>query len=393
MASKRRAGAAVILIAALSVGAAACGSSGGGGSSSGLPSTITIGSPLDLSGVAAAANVGVSELKGEQLAVSQINSSGFLGKSKINLDSSDTQTVTTTAVQSVIGMTQGGNKVDGIVGFTLSASFFAAGPYAQKAHVPVITVDLSDTGITQVGDYIFRVAPAEDDVYMATDPQILKALGAKTAAYIYDSDSANVVAQSTFRRDLAQSLGVKTVADESVTSDAISFQAQLTKIKAAHPDVLIQDLNGGQDPTFLAQAAQAGLKIPIMADIGFDVPSIFTTPEANCATFSTIWNAAANTGKNQAFQAAYKSKDGAAPDVYAAEGYDAIYLMATAFKDANSVDGPKVQAALAAIKGGFSGALGVYGFDSQRSPTITPITFEIDKGTAVLWKPGISCTP
>jgi branched-chain amino acid transport system substrate-binding protein len=382
------------MTAAISVAAAACGSSGGGGgSSSGLPSTITIGSPLDLSGEAAAADVGVSELKGEQLAVSQINSSGFLGKSKIDLKSSDTQTVTTTAVQSVIGMTQGSNKVDGIVGFTLSASFLAAGPYAQKAQIPVITVDLSDTGITNVGDYIFRVAPAEDDVYKAADPQILKSLGAKTAAYIYDSDSANVVAQSAFRRELAQSLGVKTVANESVTSDAISFQAQLTKIKAAHPDVLIQDLNGGQDPTFLAQAAQAGLNIPIMADIGFDVPSIFATPEANCSTFSTIWNAGASTGKNQEFQAAYKAKYHAVPDVYAAEGYDAIYLMATAMKNANSVDGPKVRAALAAIKSGFSGALGVYGFDAQRSPTIAPITFQIEHHAAVLWKPGTTCTP
>jgi branched-chain amino acid transport system substrate-binding protein len=392
MAGKRIAGAVAIATAAITLGATACGSSSGGSSSSGgLPSTITIGSPLDLSGPAAAAAVGVSELKGEQLAVSEINSKGFLGKSKIDLSYTDTQTQTNQAVQAVIGMTKA-NKVDAIIGFTLSASFLAAGHYAQAAQVPVITVDLSDTGITQVGSYIFRVAPAENDVYKATDPQILKSLGAKTAAYIYDSDSANVQAQSTYRRQLAESLGVKTVADESVTSDAISFQAQLTKIKDAHPDVLVQDLNGGQDPTFLAQAAQAGLKIPIMADIGFDTPSIFTTPEANCATFSTIWDASSTTGQNQQFQAAFMAKYKTTPDVYAAEGFDAVWLMATAMKNSNSATGPKVRAALAAIKD-YSGALGVYGFNAQRSPTITPLTFEIDNGKAIPWKPGTTCTP
>lgn len=376
---------------------AACGSSGsknsGGGSTgdpgSGLPSTITIGSPLDTSGPAAAAAVGVSEQKGEQLAADEINSSGFLGSSKINLKVADTQTQTTVAVQTMIGMTKT-SKVNAIVGFTLSASFLASGKLAQSAGIPVITVDLSDTGITEVGDYIYRIAPASNDIYKATDPKILQDLGAKTAAYLYDSDSANVEGQSTFRRQENQAAGIKTVADESVTSDAISFQAQLTKIKSANPDVLIVDLNGGQEPTFLRQAAQAGLKVDILGDIGLDVPSVIQTPQAQCATFATIWDESSTAGKNQQFLSSYKSKYNATPDLYAAEGYDAVWMMATAMKNAKSVDGSKVRDALATLKN-FSGALGVYGFGPDRSPTITPLIFHVQDKQAVAWKPGGNC--
>jgi branched-chain amino acid transport system substrate-binding protein len=146
-----------------------------------LPATIKIGAPLDTSGSAAVATVGSDEKAGMQMAINEINSKGFLGSTKLALDFVDTQAAKDVATQTVIAMTTS-DKVDAIIGFSLTPSFQAAGPTAQAAKVPTIAVGLSGTGVTEIGDYVFRVYGPLIKLYDAADPTILKALGAKTAA-------------------------------------------------------------------------------------------------------------------------------------------------------------------------------------------------------------------
>lgn len=358
------------------------------GSGSGLSGTITIGAPLDLSGSAAIATVGPDELKGEQMAVKEVNSSHFLGAAQIKLDSVDTQASQALAVQTVTSMVN--NKDTAIVGFSLSPSFLAAGPLAQKAGVPVMAVGLSGTGITEVGDHVFRVYPALTTLYQRTDPGIVQALGAKTAAYFYDNDSSNTTEQHDYRQKLLEGMGIKTVASESTTSNAISYQTQLTAIKAAHPDVVVVNLNGGQDPTFAQQAKQAGLSVPIMGDIGWGAPNVISQPGAQCAIFTTTWDSSMTAGKNPQFVSNYQAEYHTAPSQYAAWGYDGIWLMATGIKNAGSTSQPAIRDALASLKN-FSGALGVYGFDSQRDPTQNGVVLQINGGKTVDWTPSTKC--
>jgi branched-chain amino acid transport system substrate-binding protein len=382
---------------ALALGVAACGggskgsASTGGGSGGGLSGTIKIGAPLDTSGSAGIAVVGTDEQKGEQFAVDEINSSGFLGNAKLDLKVVDTKAAKETAVQTVIDMTRT-DKVDAIVGFTLSPSFLAAGPQAQQAKVPTIAVGLSGTGVTEVGDYIFRVYPALVEFYKNEDPKIVKALGAKTAAYFYSSDSSNVAEQYQFRRKQLEGLGIKTVAAQGIATDAIDYQPQLTKIKNANPDVLVVDINGGQDPTFLAQLKQAGLKVPLMGDVGWGAPNVVSDPTAQCAVFTTTWDVDSTAGKNPEFVKAYEAKHGAKPSQYAAWGYDGIWMLATAIKQAGTKDPQKVRDTLAGLKG-ISGALGDYDIGANRAPTQPGVTFQIRDGKLAPWSANTPCTP
>jgi branched-chain amino acid transport system substrate-binding protein len=382
---------------ALALGVAACGggsngsASTGGGSGGGLSGTIKIGAPLDTSGSAGIAVVGTDEQKGEQFAVDEINSSGFLGNAKLDLKVVDTKAAKETAVQTVIDMTRT-DKVDAIVGFTLSPSFLAAGPQAQQAKVPTIAVGLSGTGVTEVGDYIFRVYPALVEFYKNEDPKIVKALGAKTAAYFYSSDSSNVAEQYQFRRKQLEGLGIKTVAAQGIATDAIDYQPQLTKIKNANPDVLVVDINGGQDPTLLAQLKQAGLKVPLMGDVGWGAPNVVSDPTAQCAVFTTTWDVDSTAGKNPEFVKAYEAKHGAKPSQYAAWGYDGIWMLATAIKQAGTKDPQKVRDTLAGLKG-ISGALGDYDIGANRAPTQPGVTFQIRDGKLEPWSANTPCTP
>jgi branched-chain amino acid transport system substrate-binding protein len=370
---------------------AACGGSPSGGQAgNGLPANITIGAPLDISGSASVASVGAPEQEGEQLAVDEINSTGFLGKTRLTLKVVDTQASKELAVQTLTDMTVR-DKVDGIVGFTLTPSFLAAGPLAQRAGIPVITVDLSGTGITEVGNYIFRVSPALVTLFERGDPIIVKALKSKTAAYIYSSDSSNTAAQKDFRKKVLEGLGVTTVAEQGVTAAQIDYQTQLTAIKRANPDVLVIDLLGGQDATLAQQIKQAGLSVAQMGDVGWNSPNVMAVSGSQCTIFTTVWDPSISTGRNPHFLTLYQQKLSKAPTQYAAWGYDGVWLYATAVKNAGSANPAKVRDALANMKD-FQGTLGVYGFGPDRAPTVSGINLQVNGGKAVPWTPSSTCS-
>ena len=355
----------------------------------GLPATIKIGAPLDTSGSAAITTVGADELAGEKLAVDEINESGYLGNTKLDLDFVDTQAAKDVATQTVIAMTTT-DKANAIIGFSLTPSFLAAGPVAQAAKIPTIAVGLSGTGVTEVGDYIFRVYPPSVELFKRADPEIVKWLQPKTAAYIYSNDSSNVVEQANTRKSILEGLGVKTVEFQGVKSDAIDYQPQLTAIKAANPDVLVTDLNGGQDATFLAQLKQSGLEVPLMLDSAFGAPNVITDPQLQCATFTTTWDPSITTGRNPDFIKLYQDKNGKPASQYAAYGYDGIWLYATAVRNAGSADPAKVRDALAELTD-FPGALGVYSYDENRIPTQEPVIRQVDGGKSIPWDPATAC--
>ena len=342
-----------------------------------------------MSGSAAIATVGVDEQDGEQLALEQINSSHFLGNSQIKLNLVDTQASQPLAVQAVAAEIQA--KDAAVVGFTLSPSFLAAGPALQKAQIPTIAVGLSGVGITEVGNYIFRVYGPLDTLYARTDPEIVKAFGWKTAAYIYDSDSSNTTDQNNTQEKIMTSLGVKTVSVQSTTSDAISYQTQLTAIKAKHPDVLVPGLNGGQIPTLLNQMTTAGLNVVQLGGVSYGTPNVYSLKQANCTVFDTTWDPSDTTGKNPQFISTWTAKYKRPPSEYGAWGYDGMWLLATGLKDANSTSGPALRNALANLKS-FSGALGVYGFDAQRDPTGAGVLLQVQNGKLVPWTPTTTCT-
>jgi ABC-type branched-subunit amino acid transport system substrate-binding protein len=119
---------------ALVVGALASAVPAAGAASSKLPATITIGSPLDMSGVAAIAVVGQSEKAGIDLAVKEINDTKYLGKSKVAVDYTDTKADKNASVAA--GLKYASSKPAAVIGWTLSANYLAAVPPINAAKIP-----------------------------------------------------------------------------------------------------------------------------------------------------------------------------------------------------------------------------------------------------------------
>lgn len=385
---------------------AACSSSGGGsspsgtgaaagGGSGGLPATIDIGVPLDLTGSSEITGVGTGEQAGVQFAISQINSSHFLGNTQIKGTFFDTQASKTQAVARTIELAQ--DKVTAIVGYTLTDSFLAAAPTAQKAGIPTMAVGLSGSGVTNVGDYMFRELLDYALLFKQGDPQFVKATGGKTAAYLYGSDTVTTSGQFKERQALLQSLGVKTVAVQSITAASTDISAQLTAIKNANPAYVVVDVDTGQVPQVMSQIASSGINAQVLGDNGLGTPQTLASPTAakgaQCGLFAEPWYIGSTAGGNAQFVKDWEAANkGQQPDLFNALGHDAMWGMATAIKQANSTNGQSIRTALANLKANFSGALGAYKWASDGQPTYKVVTMQVNDGKAVVWTPASTCT-
>ncbi len=113
----------------------------------------------------------------------------------------------------------------------------------------------------------------------------------------------------------------------------LDFSAELTKIRATHPDAVFAFYPGGAGVQFLTQYAQSGLKrnIPLYTVFTIDELSLPIQNElALGVPGAQEWVNDLPFEANRKFVADYRSKYGKAPAFYGAQSYDAANLINSA---------------------------------------------------------------
>ncbi|MEV0589933.1 ABC transporter substrate-binding protein [Nonomuraea cavernae] len=381
-----------ILCAGLLVAACSSGNGGDGDSAAteGLPATVKVGVPLDLSGAAGIAGVGTAERDGIRLAAKEINDTGFLGATKVELVEIDTKASKQEAVQSVLKLTSDG--VDAVVGFTLTPSFLAAGPQLQQAGIPTVTVGLSASGVTEVGDYMFRLYPDMANVMPPADKEFAEAFGnVKTAAYMYQSDSEAAKVVTDKRKEVLEGMGIQTVGEETFVGTDTDVRAQLTNIKGKNPDVLVTMPLPGMMSTIYLQ----------LEEVGYD-GLVFAAPDASdatleqagkamqCLVYATAWNGQSTEGNNTHFLEYWKANgENRSATVFEAAGYASLWSLAHAVKAANTTDKKAVRDALAAVKD-IDSPFGKIGYTENRAASVKGTKLQIVDSKITLFDPAKS---
>src|ERR671937_2044623 len=148
--------------------------------------TVKVGAALSMTG--AAAVYGATQKAGIQLAVDEVNQKHPIPGVKLEAiieDDGSTKEQGINVFQRFINR----DKVSVIIGPTLSTTATAADPIAQMAKVPVLAVsNTAPTGITDIGDYIWRVSLTEKQVIPGALKKARQKLGFKTAAVLYGND-------------------------------------------------------------------------------------------------------------------------------------------------------------------------------------------------------------
>src|SRR5262249_23213835 len=116
------------------------------------------------------------------LAVKQVNEQKILGAgTTLKVSYTDTTSETDPAVEAFKKLVADPN-VTAILGPTISTQALAADPLAQAAGVPVVASSNTASGITTIGDYIFRTSLPESAVIPNTVKVAAKGFSLKKVA-------------------------------------------------------------------------------------------------------------------------------------------------------------------------------------------------------------------
>ena len=308
---------------------------------------------------------------GLDLALAEVNTQGVLGGRKIVLtveDSAANKDQAINAARKLIGR----DKVVAIIGPTLSNEMFAVGPVANERHIPILGTSTTASGITAIGDYVFRTSLPESDVIPVTLKKA-QSKGVKTIALMYANDDAFSKSGFDVMKAAAEKAGLQIVDIESFGSKDSDFSAQLTKIKALKPDAigisaLVEPVSG-----VLLAARQLGFgpETLFIGGNGSNSPKLgeIAGKAADGLIVGSPWFVGKSTPVNVKFVADFREKYSRDPDQFAAQAYDAMKIMAAAIDRAGATDAVKLRESLLQTK--FDGVMGPFSFTPGRDPAST----------------------
>ncbi len=349
-----------------------------GASAQGLPAEIKVGSLETLTGDSSV--YGLSIKSGLDLAFDQINAQAFLGKTKLKLVLLDEKADKQEGI-SVMGKLIDEEKVSAIIGPTLSSVAFAADPAAQKAGVPVIGTSTTASGITDMGDFIFRDSLPQSSFVPAPIEAAKAKFQVKRAALIFESTNEYSKSESEVFKTALKSSGIELVATESYSHGDTDFRTQLGKLKLHKPDLLVISALAGEAVPVLQQAREVGFNVPIVGGNGLNSPNVVKVAQAAAegVLVGAAWFRDSPNPKSRAFVEAYKAKYGNVPDQFAAQAYQGAWILATAIKNAGSADRKAIRDALAKIRD-LDGVLGSFSFNDKRDPVHPSVVLVVKDG-------------
>ena len=370
--------------AALSLALAACkngGGSGDAGAGSGTQAKgpAKMGAALSMTG--AAATYGQSQKNGLEAATEEVNGSNSLQGIKLELLVEDDATSKEQGIN-VFQRFINTDKVSVIIGPTLSTTATAADPLAQQAKVPVLAIsNTSPTGITDIGDYIWRDSLTEAQVVPGAVKKAKAKIGFKSAAVLYGNDDVFTKAGYDVMKKALADESVTVVDTQTFAKPDRDFSAQLTAMKGKKPEILVISALADNAAAIVAQARQLGYSGPILGGNGFNSPGFIKNagPAAEGVLVGTSWNSASTAPANQRFKELMQ-KRGANPDQFSAQAYSGVLIVAEAVRKAGYKTGRDD------IKGGFAQVkdldtpLGKFSFTQTRDAQHEPAVQQVKNG-------------
>jgi branched-chain amino acid transport system substrate-binding protein len=315
-------------------------------------------------------SMGVSMRDGVKLAVEEINAAGGLLGRKIELIERDDEAKNERGVQIAQELINK-EKVVATVGFINTGVALAAQRFYQDAKIPVMNNVATGTLITQQfkdqpENYVFRNS-ASDSIQapMIVEEAVVRR-GFKKVAILADSTNYGQLG----RADLEKALdlkGIKPVAVEKFNIKDVDMTAQLLKAKEAGAEAILTYAIGPELAQIANGMTKLGWKVPMIGSWTLSMANFIDNagPGGEGARMPQTFIQEPTTPKRQSFIIAYlrtfkpKANRMDSP-VSAAQGYDSIYLLAAAIKQANSTEGPKIKAALEDLKAPVEGVVTTY---------------------------------
>ena len=328
---------------------------------------------------------GKPTLEGMKMAAEEINTGGGVLGRKIEIVEADNRG----DKQECAALAQkfvSRDNVVAILGDPTTGISKVVAPIAQKAQVVMLSAGATGPGVVEIGDYIFRDTLLDSVAMPALVDYLVKNLKFTRFALVTSDNNDYSFGLSQTFRDAIKGKNVRIVADEKIKDGDKDFSAQVTNIKAMKPDAIFFSGYYTEGALLMKEARKQGIKAPMVGGDGISA-STFLELGGDAVEGSIAYlgfSPEQATGETATFVENYKKRTGELPEMFGAQGYDGVKILAAAMKRANSID-PKVFRTALAQTRNFPGVSGTVTIRPNREPVKSPLcVLEVKGGKYVL---------
>ena len=337
------------------------------------------------------AQYGIPVRNGVKLYIDQLNAKGGINGKQVELLEYDDKGDGVEAVNAFnLAMDKG---ITAVIGSVLTGASISLADATYEVNMPQISASATAAGLTVMEDgsvrtNVFRSCFIDPFQGEKMADYAVNKLGAKTAAILYESGSDYSEGLKDAFVAKAAELGLEVVATEAFASGDKDFNAQMTKIAGANPDVVFMPIYYGEAGLAITQGRQAGMTATVLGGDGFGGIRDYASAAdlegtVYCSGYAPGTESVAQFEKD--YCAAYEVD--VVPNMFAPLAYDAAMLMCNALAAAEEkgleagTDEYKqaVIDALAAVDGA-EGITGSYTFNETNDPVKSAAMIELQNG-------------
>lgn len=324
----------VIAMLAMTLTGCGGGSSDSASTESGDATTFKIGATGPLTG--GLAYYGNEVKQGAELAIEEVNAAGGINGMEVELNFQDDEGDTEKVINAYNTLKDWNAHV--ILGAVTSDPSISLASETANDNMFQITASGSSPDIV-VSPNVFQVCFSDTNQGKASAVYMGENKIATKVAVIYDSSSSySAGIYESFAKELANYADIEIVSAEAFTADNnTDFSVQLTSAKNAGADLVFLPVYYQQATTILKQAADMQYAPTFFGCDGLDgILGVdgFDTSLAEGVMLLTPFAADEAAQATQDFVAKYEEVYGATPSQFAADAYDAIYVIKAAAEEA-----------------------------------------------------------
>ena len=346
----------LLVLALMVMTLGACGSSDSGSSSDQGSSSDASGEAVFKIGgigpVTGGASIyGTAVRNGAQIAVDEINAAGGINGVQVEFDFQDDEHDAEKSVNAYNTLKDWGMQV--LMGCVTSTPCIAVADKTAEDGMFQITPSGSSTDCI-VNDNVFQVCFTDPNQGLESAKYIGNAGLAQKVAVIFDSSDAysSGIAEAFVAESANQPFEV--VVSEAFTADSkTDFTVQLQKAKDAGADMVFLPIYYQEAALIIQQADKIGYDPTFCGGDGLDGllgVENFDTSLAEGVILLTPFIASAEDDLTKNFVSTYEEKYGETPNQFAADAYDAIYIIKAAIEKAGATPDMSVADLGAALK-------------------------------------------
>ncbi len=318
--------------------------------------TVKVGALFAVTGPASF--LGAPEAKTLQMLVDEANAKGGLGGRKVELIIKDTGASPEKAV-SFAKQLINEEKVLAIIGPSTSGETMAIKNLAEEAKTLLLSCAAAEVIVQPVAKHVFKTPQKDSDAVLAIFQQ-MKKMKIKRIGVLSSNTGFGKAGKEQVEK-LAPEHGIQIAASEVYDKAATDLTAEVTKIKAANVEALVNWSIEPAQAIVIKNARQIGLTVPIFQSHGFG--NVQYAKAAGAAAEGVMFPAgrlvvvdtlpASNPQKKvlAAYKKDYESKFKEDVSTFGGHAYDGWLMLESAVKQAGSLDREKVRTALESTRG------------------------------------------